>query len=133
MAVVSTYFDQFLNGKPTVHELYEHVRVGTNWHKLGVLLKLDIKKLNDIRSLNEDSDFKSLKMFELWLSSKPNATRREIIETLKKPAISENAIAEQYKETLRESECKLRINFIFCFFLRFISKRVCYSIATKTL
>ena len=47
----------YLNGKPTVHELYEHVRVGTNWHKLGVLLKLDIKTLNDIRSLNEDSDF----------------------------------------------------------------------------
>ena len=66
-SIPSNYFDQFLNGKPTVHELYEHVRVGTNWYKLGVLLKLDIKKLNDIRSLNEDSDFKSLKMFELWL------------------------------------------------------------------
>ena len=106
MAVVSTYFDQFLNGKPTVYELYEHVRVGTNWYKLGVLLKLDITKLNDIRLLNEDSDFKSLKMFELWLSSKPSATRKEIIETLKKPAIGENTVAEQYKETLRESECE---------------------------
>ena len=106
MAVVLRYFDQFLNGKPTVHELYEHVRVGTNWHKLGVLLKLDITKLNDIRLLNEDSDFKSLKMFELWLSSKPNATRKEIIETLKKPAIGENALAEQYKKTLQECECE---------------------------
>ena len=134
MAVVSTYFDQFLNGKPTVHELYEHVRVGTNWHKLGVLLKLDITKLNDIRSLNEDSDFKSLKMFELLLSSKPNTTRREIIETLKKPAISENAIAEQYRDTLRESKCKQNYfeGFLFLFF-RFISKRVCYFIAAKTL
>ena len=102
--VSSNYFDQFLNGKPTVHELYEHVRVGTNWHKLGVLLKLDIKKLNDIRSLNEDSDFKSLKMFELWLSSKPNATRREIIETLKKDAIGEITVAERYRVALQESK-----------------------------
>ena len=130
---VSTYFDQFLNGKPTVHELYEHVRVGTNWHKLGVLLKLDIKKLNDIRSLNEDSDFKSLKMFELWLSSKPNATRREIIETLKKPAISENAIAEQYKETLQESECKLRVKIAWLYFFIFICTIVQKEVATSIL
>ena len=99
-----TNFEQFLNGKPSVHELYEHVRVGTNWQKLGVLLKLDTRKLNDIKLLNEDSDIKSLKMFELWLSSDPNPTRREIIETLKKPGISENAIAEQYKEMLPESK-----------------------------
>ena len=135
MAVVSTYFDQFLNGKPTVHELYEHVRVGTNWHKLGVLLKLDITKLNDIRSLNEDSDFKSLKMFELWLSSKPNATRREIIEALKKTAISENAIAEQYKETLQESKCKLRIKLarlnFFMFVCTIVQKEVVTSILQK--
>ena len=114
-------FDQFLKGKPSVHELYEHVRVGTNWHKLGVLLRLDITKLNEIRSLNEDSDFKSLKMFELWLSSKPNATRREIIETLKKQAISENAIAEEYKKMLPESKCEQRIkrtrSFCFVFFV----------------
>ena len=103
-SVSSNYFDQFLNGKPTVHELYEHVRVGTNWHKLGILLKLDIKKLNDIRSLNEDSDFKSLKMFELWLSSKPNATRREIIETLKKDVIGEITVAERYRVALQESK-----------------------------
>ena len=106
---VSIYFDQFLNGKPTVHELYEHVRVGTNWYKLGVLLKLDIKKLNDIRSLNEDSDFKSLKMFELWLNSKPNATRREIIVTLKKEALGENAIAERYVSALKEGEYIINI------------------------
>ena len=94
----------FLNGKPTVHELYEHVRVGTNWHKLGVLLKLDIKELNDIRSLKENSDFKSLKMFELWESTKPNATRREIIEALKKPVINEDILAEKYEKALIESE-----------------------------
>ena len=104
-SIPSNYFDQFLNRKPTVHELYEHVRVGTNWYKLGVLFKLDIKTLNDIRSLlNEDSDFKSLKLFELWLSTKPNATRRDIIETLKKDAIGEITAAERYRVALQESK-----------------------------
>ena len=102
--------EDFLNGKPTVNELYEHVRVGTNWHKLGVLLKLDIIKLNDIRQLSEDSDFKALKMFELWLSSNPNATRREIIETLQKDALKENTIAEEYKMASTKSKNQLTIS-----------------------
>ena len=105
-----TYFEAFLNRKPSLHELYEHVRIGTNWYKLGVLLKLDVTKLNDVRLLNEDSDFKSLKMFELWLNTNPNATRKEVIETLRKDAIGENATAENYKKALIESEyCMLII------------------------
>ena len=54
--------------------------------------------------MNEDSSFKSLKMFELWLSSKPKAMRRKIIETLQKPTIAENVIAEEYKKVLLESK-----------------------------
>ena len=76
------YFQQFLNEKPTVTELLEHVRVDTKWYTFGVLLKLDTLKLDDIRLINEATDFKVLKMFELWLTTNPNATRREIIETL---------------------------------------------------
>ena len=104
MASSSVYFNQFLNGKPTLDELCEHVRVSTKWYTFGVLLKLDTSKLDDIRIMNEDSSFKSLKMFELWLSSKPKAMRREIIETLQKPTIAENVIAEEYKKVLVESK-----------------------------
>ena len=100
-SVSSSYFNQFLNGKPTLDELCEHVRIDTKWYKFGVLLKLDTTKLDGIRMMNEDS---CLKMFELWLSSKPKAMRREIIETLQKPTIGENVIAEEYKRTLIESE-----------------------------
>ena len=106
MASPSVSSNQLLSGKPTLAELCEHVRIGTKWYSFGVLLKLDTCKLDDIRVLNEDIDFKTLKMFELWLSSKPNATRREIIETLKKPAIGENIVAEQYKHALMECELK---------------------------
>ena len=104
MASSSIYFNQFLNGKPTLAELCEHVRVVTKWYTFGVLLKLDTSKLNDIEQQYKDSDVKAVKMFELWLSSKPKAMRREIIETLQKPTIAENVIAEEYKKALVESE-----------------------------
>ena len=101
------YFQQFLNEKPTLAELFEHVRVDTKWYTFGVLLKLDTLKLDDIRLMNERTDFKVLKMFELWLTTNPNATRREIIETLQKESIRESAVSEEYVKvlkTIRESE-----------------------------
>ena len=101
---VSSCFNQFLSAKPTLHELCEHVNIGTKWYKFGVLLKLDTSKLDGIRVLNEDTDFKTLKMFELWLSTNPKAMRREIIDTLRKPAIGENTVAEQYKVALSEGK-----------------------------
>ena len=103
-SISSSYFNQFLNGKPTLKELCEHVRVGTKWYKFGVLLKLDTNELENIRMMNGDSGFKAIKMFELWLSSNPKTMRREIIETLQKPTIEENVIAEEYKKALVESE-----------------------------
>ena len=95
-------FDAFLNETPSVNELCEHVRIGTNWYILGTLLNLDVKKLNDIKLLNENSEFKALKMFELWLKVSPIATRRQIIETLKKEAVSENAVAIKYEKALEK-------------------------------
>ena len=103
-SISSSYFNQFLNGKPTLDELCEHVRIDTKWYKFGVLLKLDTTKLDGIEQQYKESDVKALKMFELWLSSKPKAMRREIIETLQKPTIEENVIAEEYKKALVESE-----------------------------
>ena len=99
-----TGFEAFLNEKPTLDELCRHLRVETKWYKFGVLLKLDTSKLESIRLMNEDSGFKAIKMFELWLSSNPTATRREIIETLRTEAIGEKTIAEDYKKALKESE-----------------------------
>ena len=43
-------------------------------------------------------------MFYLWLDINPNATRREVIETLRKEAIDESAIAEEYVKALKEGE-----------------------------
>ena len=100
------YFQQLLNEKPTLDELMEHVRAIKKWYKFGVLLLLPASELDAIENLNRDRDieFKSLKMFELWLSTNPNATRREVIETLCKDAIGKSAVAEEYTKTLKESE-----------------------------
>ena len=104
MALKVVGFEAFLNDKPTLDELCKHVRIDAKWYKFGVLLKLDTTNLEGIRVMNEDSVFKTVKMFELWLKSNPIATRREIMEILKIEAISEITFAEEYNKALKESE-----------------------------
>ena len=96
----------FLNGKLTVDELCQYVTIGTKWYKFGRLLKLDTSTdLDHIdQQYKDDDDSKVLKMFELWLSTSPNPTRREIIDTLLNPAINESVLAEKYMKVLTESE-----------------------------
>ena len=100
------YFQQFLNKRPTLDELMKLTGVSEKWYEFGVLLRLPTIELDAIEELNQDrdADFKALKMFYLWLDTNPNATRREVIETLRKKAISESAIAEEYVKVLKEGE-----------------------------
>ena len=98
-------FDDFLNDKPTLSELCEHVILGTDWYVFGVLLELDSTKLDAIRLTNEDSLlFKTTKMFELWLDTNPYPTRKQIIDTLEKDAIGKNGVAKKYKEVIEKSK-----------------------------
>ena len=90
-----------LEEKPNLAELIQHVRVGSKWHLLGVLLELDEVKLNDIRRMTEGSDFKALKMFQLWLNTNPNATRRQVIDALKKEPVKEMTVADNYEKILQ--------------------------------
>ena len=74
MAVRNLSFEKFFEKKPTLDELCEHIRIGSKWYQLGIQLKLDPKKLEDIHKLPDDSTYKTAKMFELWLDTKPDAT-----------------------------------------------------------
>ena len=94
--------EDMLSRKPSLHELCEHVNISTKWYTFGVLLNLDTTKLDGIRMMNEDISFKAIKMFELWLSSNPNATRNQVINTLRKETIGEISVAKNYMLTLRE-------------------------------
>ena len=40
-------------------------------------------------------------MFQLWLRTNPNATRRQVINTLKKEPIKEITVADNYKKALQ--------------------------------
>ena len=78
-----TDFEAFLNKKPTLDELCWHIRVDTEWYKFGVLLKLDTTKLEGIRVMSNTSSFKTVKVFELWLSFNHTSTRRKVIQSLR--------------------------------------------------
>ena len=103
----------FLNARPTIDELCEHVRIAAKWYSFGVLLKLDTIKLDDIKRNYQESDMRALKMFDLWLRTNPNATRKEVIETLRKDAIGELTIANEYEKALKtQSKCNTSIEYI---------------------
>ena len=104
--VDNTYFQQFLSKKPIIDELIEHVGVNEKWYQFGVLLNLLADELDAIEERNQDRDanFKALKMFFLWLNTNTNATRKEILETLRKDDIDENSVADDYEKALKEGE-----------------------------
>ena len=109
-------FDSFLNEKPTLTELLQHVSISTKWYQFGMLLEINSAKLDYIEQDYQGSDMKALKMFELWLSSNPSASRKQIIDTLKTEAIGENTVAEEYWKTLIESKTLLCIyNYVIIF------------------
>ena len=58
--------DDVLNEKPTLCELCEHIHIGSKWYQLGIMLKLDSKKLNDIQKLPEDSTHKTSKINSIF-------------------------------------------------------------------
>ena len=103
MATVSPSFEEILVEKPTLDELCEHICIGSKWYQLGIQMKLNVKKLEDIHKLPDDSTYKTTKMFELWLDTKPDATRRQVIDALRKEEIT---IAHEYEQILRKS-CSL--------------------------
>ena len=105
MAVRDPSFE-ILEERPTLAELCEHIRIGTKWYHLGFQLKLSPEKLEAIHKLPDDSTYKTTKMFELWLDTKPDATRRQVIDALRKDVIGEITISHEYEVALRELFCK---------------------------
>ena len=95
-------FEEILEEKPTLDELCEHIRIGSKWYQLGIQLKLNAKKLEDIHKLSDDSAYKTTKMFELWFDSNPHATRTEVVDALRKEVIGEITVAHEYEETLKK-------------------------------
>ena len=102
MATGDSSFDEILNGKPTLAELCKHVPISTNWYIMGTQLELDVRKLNEIEDLPKPVPYKVSKMYELWLDTEPQATRRQIVDTLKMEAVGQKNLAVEYEKKLRE-------------------------------
>ena len=102
MATRDSSFDEILSGKPTLDELCADVPISTNWYIMGTQLKLNVKKLNEIEDLPKPVPYKVSKMYELWLDTKTQATRRQIVNTLKLEAVSQMSLAQQYETKLKD-------------------------------
>ena len=108
-----TSFNTFLSFTPTIKELTEHVDVSTNWYIVGTMLDLDQKPLKGIEAqTGHTGAHKMIEMFNLWLTTTPTASRRQILEALRKSVVGENTLADEYEKHLKElyeESCKLSI------------------------
>lgn len=86
--------------QPTLDELLEHVDVSNEWYKVGIQLKLDSDSLSKIDSEQKDVSMKLCKMYELWLSRTPNASRKQLLDVLKLKSIGKNTLASQYHKEI---------------------------------
>ena len=98
-ASIST-FEEILEEKPTPDELCKHIMIGTKWYQFGIQLKLGVTQLDGIDRENSDVTQKTAKMFQLWLSTNPLATRRHVLEALRKRVIGEDNVANEYEKIL---------------------------------
>ncbi|XP_019855266.1 PREDICTED: uncharacterized protein LOC109584104 [Amphimedon queenslandica] len=95
-------FNAFLSFTPTIKELTEHVNVSTNWYTLGTMLDLDQKRLQDINGKAEPSTHKMIEMFNLWLTTTPTASRRQVLEALRVSVVGEITLADEYEKHLKK-------------------------------
>ena len=71
-------FEEILNEKPTLAELCKLVPISTKWYQMRIQLNLNVKKLNEVEEDSKNTTDKVSKMYELWLDTNPQATRRQI-------------------------------------------------------
>ena len=104
----------YLDQKPSLAELTEHVNVGTKWRQVGIQLELNPRRLDAIDVECKDIDTKLSKMYQLWLSTTPNATRRQLLQVLRLSSIAEHTIASQYEEFCSQfMNTEGKINYIY--------------------
>ena len=102
MATRDMSLEEILNERPSLAELCEYVPISTKWYQMGVQLELNTRRLKEIEKLQIDVMDKVTKMYEVWLDTNPQATRRQIVDTLRKKSIEEMTLAHEYETKLRE-------------------------------
>ena len=95
----SSLLEQLLDETPPLYEVCENART-SHWYNLGIELQLDEVKLEEIRH-DAESDKRS-RMYQLWLRSQPDATRRQLLTALRTKDVGEIVVARKYEEMLIE-------------------------------
>ena len=86
-----------LDQKPPLSEVCEYART-SSWYKLGIQLEVDEVELKEIRD-DTGSDKRTL-MYQLWLRTQPNATRRQLLTALRTKDVGEEVVASKYEQML---------------------------------
>ena len=94
-------FQIILTEKPTIAELQEHVRTN-KWHELGLQLHLDCTSLDAIRLGNSNVEDHRREMFSLFLSTDTQASRKQILDAMRKKSVEEMCMADDYEKYLHQ-------------------------------
>ena len=86
-------FEAYLDQKPCLEELLEHIDVNNVWIMFGLMLQMDKK---DFHKLPREAH-KPQAAIELWLGT-PGASRRQLLETLR----NGSDFADNYEKRLKE-------------------------------
>ena len=94
----------YLNERPQLSSLCSQIRT-SRWHQLGIQLEMDQATLSNIRDDGSISyEEKRCRMFEKWLDGNAKATNKQLLEALRLKVIGEDAMAEEYEQTLASQQ-----------------------------
>lgn len=104
MAPTSAEMESLLESRPSSQELMQQVCLESKWYDIGVMLDLNPEKLKAIRYSSVSERTKTSDMYQLWLESNPQATRRELVKVLEDMEL--NRQAAEYKKNIRQQSIK---------------------------
>ena len=90
------------NSRPTLCELQNHVMTA-KWQALGIELRLNNDRLEEIRREFSTIADCRLQMFQLWLSSTREPSRQKLLHALKTNSVAEIHMAEQYENYISQT------------------------------
>ena len=88
--------------RPELYELQNEVMT-VHWEALGLQLGLENDQLVAIKRecFGSIADCRK-EMFALWLRTKPNASRQQLLDALKTDSVAEVYMAEQYEKYIQD-------------------------------
>lgn len=93
-------FQQLLAETPELYELMEYVNTN-KWYSLGVQLKCNTNKLDELDEMKGNNNDKLTKMFQHWLENTSSPSRSQLLRALRKRSVSEIAVAKDYEQYLK--------------------------------